>query len=112
MRHVHVLGELRLLLGLPLLLREDAIPRQLEHLLRGLEEQPTHDAAADSAAAADSSADSATDSSADSATDSATDAAADDRADVPLMSDRLRGRLPEHRVGGRPLLPRIVDRER
>jgi len=63
MRHVHVLGELRLLLGLPLLLREDAIPRQLEHLLRRLEKEPAH-AAADAAAG------------------SATDSAADDRADA------------------------------
>ena len=82
MRHVHVLGELRLFLGLPLLLREDAVPQQLEHLLRGLEEQPTHDAAANSSAAADSSA------------DSATDAAADDRADVhALLPDGLCGGL-------------------
>ena len=81
-----------------MLLREDAIPRQLEHLLRGLEEQPTHDAAANSSAAADSSADSAADSAADSSADSATDAAADDRhdaaandrADLPHLPDRLR----------------------
>ena len=85
MRHVHVLGELRLFLGLPLLLREDTVPQQLEHLLRGLEEQPTHDAAANSSA--DSSADSATDSSADSATDSAADVRADYDA---LLPDRLR----------------------
>ena len=40
-----------------MLLRENAVPQQLEHLLRGLEEQPTHDAAANSSAAADSAAD-------------------------------------------------------
>ena len=102
MRHVHVLGVVRLLLGLPLLLREDAIPRQLEHLLRGLEEQPTHDAAANSSAAADSSADTAADSSSDSAADSSADSAADSSADSAadvrahydaLLPDGLRGGL-------------------
>ena len=48
---------------------------------------------------------------ADSSADSAADAAPT-YAPTSLLPDRLRGRLPEHRVGGRPLLPRIVGRER